>query len=208
MLRVHGHLASINVRKVLWLCTELGLDCQLVERGTPACPVGDPAFLSMNPFGLVPLLEDDGLALAESNTILRYLARREARHDLLPEEARSAAAIERWIDWQATDFNDSWRYAFVSRFREVPGYGDLALIERSLAAFEAKARIVDEQLARTRTYIAGRSFTLADIPIGLSIRRWLAMERSAAELPHLVAYYHRLCERDAFRRLGGPGSPP
>lgn len=207
MLRVHGHFASINVRKVLWLCAELGLKCELIERGTAAVPVSDPGFIARNPFGLVPFLEDDGFCLAESNTILRYLARREGRRDLLPTDAKAAAEVERWIDWQATDFNDSWRYAFIARFREVAGYDDQPLIEKSRHAFDAKARIVDDQLARTGGFIAGAIFTLADIPVGLSVRRWLAM-KSAVGLANLNAYYDRLCQRAAFRDFGGLGSPP
>ena len=206
MLRVHGYAASLNVRKVLWLCAELGLECELVERGTTAFPASHPEYLARNPFGHVPLLEDGDFALAESHSILRYLARREGRSDLLPSEARRAAEVDRWLDWQATDFNESWRYCFVARFRNLPGYDDPILIERSQRAFDAKAGIVDAQLGRTSAYIAGADFTLADIPVGVSVRRWLAME-SGVKLPHLAAYYERLCERAAYRAFGGSGSP-
>jgi glutathione S-transferase len=206
MLRVHGYAASLNVRKVLWLCAELGLECTLIERGTAAFPASDPDFRARNPFGHVPLLEEGDFLLAESHSILRYLVRRERRSDLLPGEARSAAEVDRWIDWQATDLNESWRYCFIARFRDLPGYDDPVLIERSQHAFDAKARIVDDQLAGTGAYIAGPDFTLADIPIGLSVRRWLAME-SGVKLPRLAAYYERLCERRSFYRFGGPGSP-
>jgi glutathione S-transferase len=206
MLRVHGYADSLNVRKVLWLCAELGLDCERIERGTAACPASAPEYLARNPFGHVPLLEDGDFALAESNTILRYLARREGRSDLLPGDARGAAEIERWLDWQATDLNNAWRTAFVARYRNPGGNHDPALVAQSQRAFDAKARILDDQLARTGGHIARAAFTLADIPIGLSVRRWLAME-SAVELSHLAAYYARLCARPAFTSFGGPGSP-
>jgi glutathione S-transferase len=194
------------VRKVLWLCAELGLACELIERGTSAFPAYAPDFLARNPFGHVPLLADGDFALAESNTILRYLARRERRSDLLPVDAQAAAQVERWLDWQATDFNGSWRTAFVAKYRNPGGNHDPALVEESQHAFDAKARIVHDQLAQTGAYITGGTFTLADIPIGLSVRRWLAME-STAVLPKLTAYYDRLCERPAFCAFGGPGSP-
>lgn len=207
-MRLHGHVGSINVRKVLWLCADLGVAVDLVERGTPRAQVSDPAFVALNPFGLVPVIEDAGLVLAESNTILRYLARREGRDDLLPAEASAAAHIERWIDWQATDFNDSWRYAFIAAFRDLPGYNDPQRIAQSRAAFDAKVGIVDTQLAETRAFIAGPNFTLADIPIGLSIRRWLALQTERQGFPHVMAYYARLCRRAAFLPFGGPDSPP
>jgi len=206
MLRVHGYAESLNVRKVLWLCAELSLDCELIERGTTAFPASAPEYLARNPFGHVPLLEDGDFTLAESNTILRYLARREGRRDLLPNEARAAADVERWLDWQATDLNGSWRTAFVARYRNPGGDHDPALIAQAQRSFDAKARILDDQLGRTGGHVAGTGFTLADIPIGLSVRRWLAME-SDVRLPYLAAYYERICQRTAFGPFGGPGSP-
>lgn len=206
MLRVHGYPGSLNVRKVLWLCAELGLDFELIDRGTTAFPASAPKYLARNPFGHVPLLEDGDFSLAESNTILRYLARREGRVDLLPSEARAAAGVERWLDWQATDLNNSWRVAFVARYRDPGGDNDAAQVAQSQRAFDAKARILDDQLGRTGGYIAGVGFTLADIPIGLSVRRWLAME-SDVRLPNLAGYYELLCKRPAFGAYGGRGSP-
>ena len=167
MLVVHGHTASINVRKVLWLAAELELPVERVHRGSAALPVNDPDFRAMNPFGLVPVIDDDGFVLAESNSILRYLARRERRDDLMPTDARGAALVDRWLDWQATDFNGAWRYAFVARFRNMPGFEDAAEIARSRTAFDAKVSIVEAALAATGGFVAGAAFTLADIPIGL-----------------------------------------
>lgn len=207
-LRLHGHSGSINVRKVLWLCAELELPVDLVERGTAAAPVTDPAFRALNPFGLVPVIEDEGLVLAESNTILRYLTRRERRTDLLPTQARAAALVELWIDWQATDFNEAWRYAFIAAFRNVPGHDDPARIAQSRRSFDAKVALVENQLRESGGFIAGADFTLADIPIGLSIRRWLAFGPPPPGYRSVAAYYARLCERAAFVPFGGPGSPP
>jgi glutathione S-transferase len=207
MLRLHGYAASINVRKVLWLCAELGLDVELIDRGTATNPVADPVFARLNPFGLVPVLDDGDYILPESNTILRYLCRREQRADLLPQKAVAAANVERWIDWQATDFNDSWRYAFSALVRQRPGFGDSELIRQSIESFNINAKIVDDQLARTGSYIAGNEFTLADIPIGLSLRRWLAMPVERSELPNVRRYYERLCERPSFLLFGGPAAP-
>lgn len=208
MIRLHGHPGSINVRKVLCLAAELDLEVELVERGTAGAPVDDPAYLSLNPFGLVPCLEADGLALAESNTILRYLVRREGRGDLLPADAAGASAVETWLDWQATDLNDSWRYAFMAAFRDKPGFDDPRLIAASRQAFDAKLAIVEAQLGRGRCFVAGDVFTLADIVIGLSVRRWMAFDPPLERFPQVSAYYARLCGRASFLPFGGPDSPP
>ncbi|KNC17588.1 glutathione S-transferase [Pantoea sp. RIT-PI-b] len=62
-----------------------------------------PAFLAMNPFGQVPVLEDDGVYIADSNAILVYLAKKTGRSEWLPEDARGAAAVQRWLTVAAGD---------------------------------------------------------------------------------------------------------
>lgn len=207
MIAIHGYADSINVRKVLWTAAELGLELELVERGTPARPAQAADYLAINPYGLVPLLEDGDFRLAESNSIIRYLCRRAGRPDLMPGAAVDAARVDQWIDWQATDFNDAWRYAFSALVRRKPGFDDPEQIESSRQAFNAKATIVAAQVERTSAFIAGSDFTLADVVIGLSVRRWYATPIEKPELPALDRYYARLCERPQFLPFGGPEAP-
>lgn len=62
-----------------------------------------PEFLAMNPFGQVPVLEDDGVFIADSNAILVYLAKKTGRSEWLPEDAQGAAAVQRWLTVAAGD---------------------------------------------------------------------------------------------------------
>src|SRR5262245_31149289 len=103
-LRVLGRTSSINVRKVLWTCAELDLPFERVD--------SDRELLAHNPNAQVPVIRDAGFVLWESNAICRYLAGKRPQHRLLPEDARARALVEQWMDWQATDLNLSWRYAF------------------------------------------------------------------------------------------------
>lgn len=93
MLRVLGKASSINVRKVLWTCQELGLTLEREDWGSGFRSTQEPAFLALNPNGLVPVLIDGERVLWESNTICRYLVGREGRRDLLPQEP---ARARRW----------------------------------------------------------------------------------------------------------------
>ena len=114
-LKILGRTSSINVRKVLWTCAELSRDFEREDWGSGFRPTQDPAFLALNPNALVPVLienEGDGdFVLWESNTICRYLAAKAARDDLLPASPRDRAEVERWMDWQAGELNNAWRYA-------------------------------------------------------------------------------------------------
>ncbi|HET7135460.1 MAG TPA: glutathione S-transferase [Casimicrobiaceae bacterium] len=207
MLKILGRSSSINVRKVLWTCDELGLRYAQEQYGTGFAPVDTPAFRALNPNALVPVLLDDDFVLWESNAICRYLGARERRTDLLPSTPQERAQVEQWMDWQATELNDAWRYAFMALVRQSPAHRDRAAIDASVDAWNRRMAIADAQLARTGAYMAGASFTLADVVVGLSTHRWFMTPMRRASLPAIDAYYARLRERDAFR-VHAPGDTP
>ena len=62
----------------------------------------EPAYLAMNPNGLVPTLEEDGFMLWESNSIVRYLAAKYGAGTLEPADLRARARASSWMDWQLT----------------------------------------------------------------------------------------------------------
>ena len=197
-MRILGKATSINVRKVLWACEEIGIAYTRADEGPE---------LAANPNGLVPVIVDGDFVLWESNTIIRYLANKHAAEALLPRDPRRRAEVDRWIDWQATEFNTAWRYAFSALVRRNPAFADAAQIEASRREWNRMAGIVEAQLGTTKGYIAGSAFTLADIPIGLSINRWMLMPMDKPPLPSVEAYYERLALRPAFLKHGRNGIP-
>jgi glutathione S-transferase len=207
MLKIYGYAASINVRKVLWACAELGLAFEREDWGGGFRATADPAFRALNPVGMVPVIDDGGTVVWESNTIVRYLAVRHGRTDLLPADPSQRAHVEQWMDWQASDFNNSWRVSFQALVRKNPDFQDSKAIEKSAQLFASMVGIVDAQLGRTGAYIAGGSFTVADIAIGLSIHRWFSTPISRPPHFHVDRYYARLLERSGFRRYGRDGGP-
>lgn len=201
MLELSGHSRSINVRKVLWLLDELALPFAHDEAPAP------DALRALNPNALVPVLRDGGFVLWESNAICRYLAARADRADLLPADPAARARVEQWMDWQATELNNAWRYAFMAKVRHSAAHADPAAIAASEAAWNRHMRILDAQLAQAGPYVLGETFTLADIVLGLSTQRWYASPIERIELPAVAAYHARLGERAGFRRHGCNGLP-
>jgi len=107
------------------------------------------------------VIDDDGVVVWESNTIVRYLAASRGRTDLLPTQPAARAHVEQWMDWQGSDFNNSWRVAFQGLVRKNPAFQDRAALEVSMTQLNAMVGIVDAQLARTGAYVAGDTFTVA-----------------------------------------------
>jgi len=202
-LKVLGRAGSINVRKVLWTCVELGLAFEREERDWRS-----PEFLALNPNGMMPvLLDGPDFVLWESNTICRYLANRERSETLLPQAPRERAGVERWMDWQATELNNSWRYAFMGLVRQSPAHQDPALQHAGVEGWNRHMAMLEAQLQATGAFIAGAQFTLADVVIGLSTHRWFAAPIGRPTLPAVEAYYQRLSERPGFIAHGRDAGP-
>jgi glutathione S-transferase len=207
MLRIFGRTSSINVRKVLWTCDELGLPFAREDWGIGFQSTQAPDFLARNPNALVPVIHDAGFVLWESNTICRYLAAKHGRSDLLPADAAGRALVEQWMDWQAGELNNAWRYAFMALVRKSPAHTDKAAIEASRHNWNRHLQILDAQLDKTGAYAAGSAFTLADIVLGLSVHRWLMTPVVRPELPAVTAYTERLRQRAGFQQHAPKDTP-
>ena len=96
-LKILGKASSINVRKVLWTCEELGVAYEREDWGGGYASTHTPEFLRLNPNALVPVIIDEAGVLWESNTICRYLAGKHHNTDLLPHEPAARARVEQWI---------------------------------------------------------------------------------------------------------------
>lgn len=199
MLKILGKASSINVRKVLWTCFELGIQFEREDWGAGFQSTFDPDFVALNPNAMVPVIVDADFVLWESNTICRYLCNKMQAVHLLPSDAQARALVEQWMDWQATEFNNSWRYSFMGLVRGSTGHREPEQIAASVANWNRHVGILERQLAKTGNYVAGDNFTLADVVIGLSIHRWISMPMERPLYPAVAAYYERLSGRAGFR---------
>lgn len=190
MLRILGRATSINVRKVVWTCAEIGQQYELEEWGSGIRDTNDPAFLALNPNALVPVILDGDFVLWESNSICRYLASSRNRADILPTTPAARARVEQWMDWQATELNTSWRFAFMSLVRKSPAFSDHAAVAARVRDWNRNMTLLDRRLEQSGAFVVGQDFTLADVVIGLSTHRWFStpMVASAiAEFPRTPA---------------------
>ena len=207
MLKILGKASSINVRKVLWTCAELQIPFERQDWGSGFRDTTTPEFVALNPNALVPVIDDEGFVVWESNTIIRYLSNRANAVHLYPAEAKARARVDQWMDWQASDFNRSWSYAFMSLVRQSAAHQDPESLAQGCREWTRHMAILDRQLDTTGAYVSGCEFSLADIPIGLSVNRWFETPLTRADFPAVSAYYERLSERAGFRLHGRNGTP-
>ncbi len=168
-------------------------------------PTQSPAFLALNPNAQVPVIIDDNGVLWESNTICRYLVGLHQRHDLLPAAPAPRARVEQWMDWQATELNPSWGYAFHALVRQNPDFQDPQRIAAGVRGWNDKMGLLEQQLIKTGAYVAGDSFSLADILVGLSVHRWRMTPMERPRYPAVDAYYALLSQRPGFQAFALDG---
>jgi glutathione S-transferase len=208
MLKILGRANSFNVRKVLWLCDEIGLPFEREDYGRGFRPTNTPEFLKINPMAQVPAVIDGQFVLRESNTIVRYLAAKHRATHLYPDDLQARALVEQWMDWVAYDVTHALRGAFLGgQLREKPWDNPWFVAQGRRDLTELMA-LLDRHLAKSGAYVLGDGFTLADIPVGLVVNRWFSLaELERPDFPALAAYYERLTERPAFRAHGRNGMP-
>jgi glutathione S-transferase len=207
MLKILGRASSINVRKVLWICEELNIPFRREEWGEGFKSPQEAAFKALNPNALVPVIQDGDFVMWESNAIIRYLANAYGGGWLYPEDPRARAPVDQWTDWQATELNTSWRYAFMALVRHSPAHQDPRLLAAACKGWSYTMAILNAQLERTGAYVAGSAFSLADIPVGLSVNRWFETPLEHPAFPAVRAYYERLTERKGYATWGRNGTP-
>jgi glutathione S-transferase len=207
MLKIYGRASSINVRKVLWVADEIGIPFTREDWGRGFRATTEPEFLKINHFAVVPVIDDDGFILRESNTITRYLAAKHGRTDLLPTDVKARATLESWMDWGQTDLYVGARAPFLGLIVKAPAFSDPKLIEAGVAEWTRQMELLDNYLAGHGPYLMGSNFTLADVPAGLVVNRWYSIPFEKPELKAVNAYYERLSERPAYRAHGRNGTP-
>lgn len=148
----HAHRAHLGL-------SLLGVPHDIVEVDLKGGEHKKPQFLAMNPFGQVPVLEDDGIYISDSNAILVYVAKKYNRTDWLPDDARGAAEVQRWLSVAAGEL----AYGAAAA-RLITVFGASFNPQEVLARAHLMLSRTESHL-RDRQWLAGDHPTLADIAL-------------------------------------------
>jgi len=198
MLKIWGRVNSVNVKKALWCVEELGLKYERIDAGMQYGVVNTPEYRKMNPTGLVPTIDDDGFTLWESHSIVRYLCAKHSAGKLWPTDLKARADAERWMDWAFT-FQGAMRNVFWGLIRTPPEKRDAKAIDEGRNKTIALLPVLDKTLT-DRPYVAGKAFTMGDIPIGCEVQRWMRVPIARPLFPAVEAWFARLLQRSAFAK--------
>lgn len=205
-MKIFGHPISTCTRKVLTTLAEKQAKFELVTIDLSTSAQKNPDFMTRQPFGQIPALEDGDFRLYESRAIARYLDEVLPGQALTPKEPRARAVMEQWISIETSNFTPYamayiYQYVFGPRRGQKP---DLAKIEEAKPKLEKCLAILDTQLAQG-PHLIGDPFTLADIfymPYFEYVMTTPAKELIDAR-SQVTAWWKRVSERASWKAVTG-----
>lgn len=200
MLKILGRATSSNVQKVVWLCDELDIAYDRTDIGGPFGGNDQPDYLSLNPNGVVPTIDDDGFVLWESNSIVRYLAEKHgAGTRFYPADIQARASAGRWMDWTLTSLQARHVPVYQGLVRQTEAERDYDKISAARDLWAKANRVLDIWLA-DHEYLSGDDFGIGDIPPSPFTFRWFNLDIEREDYPHLKRWHDAVCARPAFRK--------
>jgi glutathione S-transferase len=165
-----------------------------------------PEFLALNPNAVIPVIDDGGIVVWETNAILRYLAARYPRQMLWPRYPEDRAHADMWMDWSNSTFNPPLRDVVFHTMRLAPEDRDPAVRDKGMADLGDALRLLDRHLAK-QDFVGGDYFTVGDIPAGAAYYAARALGAVPEGLGAAPAWFARLEGRPPFQKTVGAHMP-
>ncbi|PXF30299.1 glutathione S-transferase [Pokkaliibacter plantistimulans] len=175
----HSHRAEL-------MLSLLGLPFKRVLVNLAAGEHKQPAFLELNSFGQVPVLDDNGTVIADSNAILVYLAQRYGDESWLPRSAQAQAAVQRWLSVAAGQV----AYGPCAA-RLITVFGSPFNAAEVIARAHQILTIMDAELSQ-RAFLVGEQPTIADVACYTYIAHAPEGNVSLDSYPHVRHWLQRI----------------
>lgn len=193
MFKIYYHPLSTFARRVRIALIEKGLEAELVELDMMADAHKQQPYVSLNPYGRVPSLqEDDGFVLYESSAILEYLEALHPTPPLVPADVRGRARVAQHVklcDLQLT--RQTGTIIFPKRFLPQERWNTEAMAQAK-REIESHLDILDTQLHDT-DYVVGNSYSLVEVCYTPFVEFLPLMEITPP--PHVAAWTARILAR-------------
>lgn len=185
-IKLFRHPLSGHAHRVELMLSLLGLPCEPVFVDLAKGAHKQPEFLAISPFGQVPVIDDNGSVLSDSNAILVYLAQKYGQGRWLPSAALAAARVQRWLSVAAGQIASGPATA-----RLITVFGAPYNAADSIARSHALLKVIEQELANS-AFLAGSEPTIADVACYTYIAHAPEGNVSLADYPNLRAWLARI----------------
>ncbi len=146
-LRIYG-IARTRAFRALWIAIELGIDYEHLPIEIGAAGARAPEFLSLNPNGRLPFIDDDGFVLFESLAITLYLAKKHSAGKLYPAKLEDEARTWQWTSWALTEVDRGVNIWSLHAVRLPAADRDAAKRDEALKVLAAPFKVLDAAVAQ------------------------------------------------------------
>lgn len=186
-IKLFRHPLSGHAHRVELFLSLLNLPTELVFVDLAKGAHKSAEFLAMNPFGQVPVIDDNGVVLSDSNAILVYVAKKyDTSGQWLPKEPLAGAQVQRWLSVAAGQIASGPATA-----RLITVFGASYDAESTIARSHALLKVVEQELT-SRLFLAGNLPTLADVASYAYIAHAPEGNVSLADYPQVRAWLARI----------------
>jgi glutathione S-transferase len=194
-LRIYG-VARTRAFRALWMAKEVGIDYEHLPIEIGDSGARSPDFLTINPNGRLPVIEDNGFVLFESLAITLYLAKKHSNGKLYPSTLEGEAKAWQWSLWAVTEVDRGVNIWSLHAVRLPPTERDAVKRDEALRVLVAPFKVLDAAVSKN-LYLLGNDFTVADLNVAAVISRAVDMDLSA--VPSLKAWLTLCLDRPAAR---------
>ena len=201
-MRLYHHPMSANSRRAVMTALHLEVKVEKVLVDLAKREQRTPEFLRLNPNGHVPVLDDGGFVLWESNAIMQYLADKTPGQTVYPQELQARADVNRWLFWSAHHWAPSISILGWENFvKQLIGQGppDPATVKRGEGLVTELVGILDAHLAG-KAWVAQGMLTLADLALAAPLMAIVPAKLPVAGRPNLLAWFDRVQALDAWKK--------
>lgn len=206
MLTVH-HLGKSQSERIVWLCEELEIPYELKRYARdPVTMLAPPDYKALHPIGTAPVITDGDFVLAESGAIVDYVMAKygNGRLALRPDHPDFAQFLYWFHFANGTLQAGMGRLMILNRLKLAE---DNPMLVASRGRTDRAFDLVDARV-RDAEYLAGDSFTTADIMMGFSLTTMRYFQPyDLSRCPNVVNYLGRIGARAAYRRAMEKGDP-
>ncbi|KAH7655002.1 Glutathione transferase protein [Dioscorea alata] len=207
-MKLYGLEVAVDTARVMATLEEMGVEYHLIPINPEAGETKLPTYLSINPFGQIPALQDAHITLFGSRAISKYIARKHKRmsKDLIRESNQEEEAmVEVWMEVEAEQYEPAIS-ALINYVIEVGYYGkveDEQVMAKKVGDLEKVLDVYEERLEKSK-YLAGDFFSLADLHHLPQTHRLMASPRCALLInsrPKVRAWWEDLSCRPACKKV-------
>lgn len=186
-MKLYWHAMSGHAHRAQLFLSLIGAQFDLVEVDLAKGAHKAPDFLKLNSFGQVPVLDDDGVIVSDSNAIMVYVAKKFGKADWLPEDAKGAAGVQRWLSVAAGQIAFGPAAARLITVFNVPL--DAAEVIKRAHAILA---LIESELSAKSWIVGGARPTIADVALYSYIARAPEGNVDLSQYPAILGWLKRV----------------